>query len=766
MSTSSSLRLTAELLRQKLQLGEQDFRSAALRGLDLHEFALQGCDLSGADLRGTSLADADLRGAKLIRARMGTSLSGTSLRALVTLLAALIAVVFQCVLTVLSAGIAMDSDLPAYLKLPFVALTLCWLIIIFRRGVNLLSGVMAVATGIAVGIVAAGAITGNSGNIIVAAMMGAGIGAMAAAAAVLVVAFGDAVAVGASLGMAAAVWMSGGAISTVFVGGYGLCLPLVALVLRRRSLRGDSRDAWLRTLALWVARLAGTDLSGAKLADADLSGVDLHGIDFRGALFLRTRLRGATGLDMARCEQTELHLLKLQRLATTLDGSEQDYAGLRVAAIALGGARLDGCILRGCNLGEADLTSAELRRTDLRGAQLQDARLGGAQLEQALLEDADLRGANLKGAELRTAKVAGARIDRLTFEQSQWSMDELVALRERGVHIIGLDKFPESARVRLLAVREGLTLYFRTRLDRLDRVLVDTTIVGVLGKDTDCELADFSNSAERAVVRLTSPRREDLERVAEAIYRKAWEEEQSAVDEAEQDADEQSDTHALIRILDLFKSPPLRARLRSLFDRLEALEMRERTAQPKTRTALVPADRARASTSTQDPAPVRWRMQLRPEEEGGAKYEFERPWRLLLLHAPEDDRHAEALRKHLIPLIRERLAAVSEPIIPGVSIAEEFQLRLREADVVVVLVTADAMASEVCVNLLRQAVERTSPRLPIVPVLVRAASVEGTPLEGCKTLPENGREVTDWRNKDRAWKSVTDSLRILLRSRL
>lgn len=456
--------------------------------------------------------------------------------------------------------------------------------------------------------------------------------------------------------------------------------------------------------------------------------------------------------------------MPIQRLASSLDGEGQDFAGQRLAAVALAGAKLAASNLRGCELIGAELAGADLQRADLREARLQDARMRGAQLRNARLEDADLRGADLTEATLDGAQLAGASIDILTFEQSGWSADDLFSLRERGAKIVGLDAFPEAVRARLLSTQEGLTLCFRTRLDRFDRVLVEGTIVGVLGRDTDCDIAEFRNLEEGAVVRLTARQRSDLERVAEALYRKVWEEEQrQAEEEARRHA--RSEDRALVRMLDLLQSPQLRDGLSSLRNRLDAMELREPEAPPLGQEALVHISN-RASHSKTEPADLRWRLRLPQVERGGNHYEIKRPWRILLHHTPADAPHADTLRKHLAPLVREGLAEIFEPILPGATIQETQHRRVQEADALLALLSADYWASDDCDAFLRQALKRPQGELHIVPVLVRSATLEGTCLIGRKPLPEDGRAVTEWPNPDAAWKNVADGLRLLLRSAL
>lgn len=70
----------ARALRQRLDGGERDFRSAGLALADLTGLVLAECDLSGANLQGARLDRAELHGTRLARANLrGASLEGAFL---------------------------------------------------------------------------------------------------------------------------------------------------------------------------------------------------------------------------------------------------------------------------------------------------------------------------------------------------------------------------------------------------------------------------------------------------------------------------------------------------------------------------------------------------------------------------------------------------------------------------------------------------------------------------------------------------------------
>lgn len=358
-----------------------------------------------------------------------------------------------------------------------------------------------------------------------------------------------------------------------------------------------------------------------------------------------------------------------------------------------------------------------------------------------------LLGADLSGAKLDDAELSGAYIDGQTVQRSGWTPDELMALHKRGISISDIDSFPEEVRAQLLGGQEGLTLYFSTRLVAWDRYLVDGMIFGVLGKDTDCQVAEFRSLKDRdaAVMRLVARRREDLELVAEALYQRAWEQ-------------EHKQQTLLLKLDDMTHGLAIRDGLSALIGRhLERVELRE-------------AERAPASTETvqteilPERAPLRWTLALSPD---GNRFCGVRPCRLLLHHSSKDQTYAVELRKHLTLLQQQGLVATDAEILPGVDLAAEWNARLYEADVVLTLISADYFVSAACQAQLRQALDRRRQGgLRIVPVLLRPMNWQDSPLAGLSPLPEDGQPITATADHDSAWQAVVNGLRRLILARL
>ncbi|WP_437991033.1 TIR domain-containing protein [Sorangium sp. So ce145] len=311
-----------------------------------------------------------------------------------------------------------------------------------------------------------------------------------------------------------------------------------------------------------------------------------------------------------------------------------------------------------------------------------------------------------------------------------------------------------GAQERLAMEREGLLLCFSTRLSALDKLLVEGIIVGVLGRETDCYVAEYRVQGDTAIVRLCGSRRADLERVAEALYLRVW---------------EQVHVHqmALVRIVDALQPSTLKAGLDDLFgQRLARMELREPAP-----TVADPGPSAQAfdgawASPAPRPAPLRWAWH-RPGLPGEDRIFTEaRPRRIFLCHAPDDLKHARALCTHLSVIHRQGLIETfrAEDMLPGSTVADALAASLDQSDIVLCLVSASFLAHEGCADQVDRALRRRSrSRAPIVvPVLVRPSDWRESPLGVLQPLPENGQPITAWGSEDEAWSSVTSGLRRLL----
>lgn len=129
----------------------------------------------------------------------------------------------------------------------------------------------------------------------------------------------------------------------------------------------------------------------------------------------------------------------------------------------------------------------------------------------------------------------------------------------------------------------------------------------------------------------------------------------------------------------------------------------------------------------------------------------------LLFH--EFERHLAAIKSSGVILVWH----VWE-VMPGEDRHSEITRHFAEADLVMLILSADFVSSPECYELLLSlATEKTkSPKSRLVPLLVRPVDLSGTPLDGLKLLPENGQPISQWTDRDEAWMEIAKCLREMI----
>lgn len=136
-------------------------------------------------------------------------------------------------------------------------------------------------------------------------------------------------------------------------------------------------------------------------------------------------------------------------------------------------------------------------------------------------------------------------------------------------------------------------------------------------------------------------------------------------------------------------------------------------------------------------------------------------------HADEDLRNR--LEKHLAALKHQGLIETwyDRRIIAGQEFAQEIDSRLEAADVILLLISADFLASEYCYTReMAWALERHEKGDAIViPVILRPCDWHDTPFGKLLAAPRDGLAVTKWPDMDDAFLDVVTAIKKVLRSR-
>ena len=139
-----------------------------------------------------------------------------------------------------------------------------------------------------------------------------------------------------------------------------------------------------------------------------------------------------------------------------------------------------------------------------------------------------------------------------------------------------------------------------------------------------------------------------------------------------------------------------------------------------------------------------------------------RPVRLFYSYSHRDEALRDELETHLKLLQRQGLI---EPwhdrrITGGEEWKGQIDANLERADIILLLVSADFIASDYCYDIeMRRAMERhDANEARVVPVIVRDVNWNGAPFSKLQAFPIDGKAVMIWPNKDTAWRNVAEGI--------
>ena len=136
---------------------------------------------------------------------------------------------------------------------------------------------------------------------------------------------------------------------------------------------------------------------------------------------------------------------------------------------------------------------------------------------------------------------------------------------------------------------------------------------------------------------------------------------------------------------------------------------------------------------------------------------------VFLSYANEDQAFRRELDKHLSNLKRQNVIRSwhDGDIIPGTPWQSQILDHLNSADVILLLVSADFMASDFCYSIqMEKAIARQNAHQAyVIPILLRPTDWEGTPFATLKMLPTNAKAVTLWPSHDEAFEDVVRGIK-------
>src|SRR5690348_10118946 len=118
---------------------------------------------------------------------------------------------------------------------------------------------------------------------------------------------------------------------------------------------------------------------------------------------------------------------------------------------------------------------------------------------------------------------------------------------------------------------------------------------------------------------------------------------------------------------------------------------------------------------------------------------YREPVHLFISYAHEDEPLLRELETHLSLLKRQEVISTwhAQKIVPGTNRAKEIDKRLKLASIILLLVSADFLASDYCFNVeMKHALERHEKGLArVIPIIARPLDWKDAPFSHLEALP-------------------------------
>jgi hypothetical protein len=139
------------------------------------------------------------------------------------------------------------------------------------------------------------------------------------------------------------------------------------------------------------------------------------------------------------------------------------------------------------------------------------------------------------------------------------------------------------------------------------------------------------------------------------------------------------------------------------------------------------------------------------------------PVKIFFCYAHEDEPLLEKLKTHLKPLHRRGLIDVwyDRDIGAGAEWEREISRHLEEAEILLLLVSPDFIASDYCYGIeMKRAIQRHERgEVSVIPIILRPVDLHEVPFMKLQALPSGRKPVTSWSNIDEAYLDIISGIR-------
>ena len=143
-----------------------------------------------------------------------------------------------------------------------------------------------------------------------------------------------------------------------------------------------------------------------------------------------------------------------------------------------------------------------------------------------------------------------------------------------------------------------------------------------------------------------------------------------------------------------------------------------------------------------------------------------KPLNIFISYSKTDVSYKQALETHLAPLKRQGLISTwsDQDLIPGEEWDKGIQDKLRTADIILLLVSANFIATDyIWDKEMTRAIERHEKKqVWVVPIILSSCDWQSTPFAKLTALPAKGTPINKYPHQDEAWTEVVTKLRELV----
>jgi hypothetical protein len=142
---------------------------------------------------------------------------------------------------------------------------------------------------------------------------------------------------------------------------------------------------------------------------------------------------------------------------------------------------------------------------------------------------------------------------------------------------------------------------------------------------------------------------------------------------------------------------------------------------------------------------------------------------LFFSYSHRDEALRDQLETHLAMLKRQGFIETwhDRRITAGEPVNQAISASLEAADIVLLLVSPDFLASDYCYEeeMLRAIERHNAGKCTVVPVILRPCDWHDTPFGGLLAVPKDGKPITQWPDIDAAFLDVTTAIKRIVRER-